>query len=98
MIQKQSSKSLTPNISPFLLVSIFITSFPKNLPILPKCISIQCFTMNHCLARKIPGIHIIGRKRWRHFRRKTSGQECDSLLNMGESEVRLEHYLREVWR
>lgn len=95
MTQKRSSKSLTPNISPFSLVSIFITSFPKHLPIPPKCISIQCFTMNHCLARQISGLHIIRRKRWRQFRRKISGQECDSLLNIGESEVRLEHYFRE---
>lgn len=98
MTQKRSSKSLTPNISPFLLVSIFITSFPKRLPILPKCISIQCFTMNHCLARQIPGVHIIRRKRWRQVRRKTSGQGCESLLNIRELEVRLEHYFRGVYR
>lgn len=96
MTQKRSSKSLTPHLSPFLLVSIFITSFPKHLPILPKCISIQGFSMNHCLARQIPGIHIAGTERWRQFWRKISGQGCDSLLNTGELEARLGHYFRKV--
>lgn len=95
MTQKRSSKSLTPNTSPFLLVSIFTTGFPEHLPILPKCYQ-RCFTVNHSLARQIPCVQTITRKMWKQVRRETSGQERDSSLHIEELEVRLEHYVREI--
>lgn len=71
MTQKRSSKSLTPNTSPFLLVSIFSTGFSEHLPILPTYQ--WCFSVNHSLARQIPCIQIITRKKWRQVKREISG-------------------------